>query len=228
MLVVFAALITTQAAAGEYRLPNPDNKRMAVFEVTAPDGKLWRIEAPSGTSSRVIAETMLARYYQEEAARFEEERAAALKRLDAAPKTEDRLTRGTVKYDVTTPSGDHYVVEGPAGLSTPEVVDLLYSQLAEKEAAAEALEYKKMLDEYYRERPGPNQKTFLERTFGTDKGSEVKYRRCANYAKTLYQERLNEAIADPLSWKLAGHKSPKDMAEASRTIALANCRKWHR
>jgi len=156
MLLVCAALITTQTAAGENQLPNPDNKRMAVFEVTAPNGKIYEVEAPADTTSEALSSYVMGKYL-EELGQAEEE---ALDRLYAVPKEEDS--------------------------------------------------------------------TFFGRLFGTDKGSEVKHRRCANYAKTLYQERLDEAIADPLSWKLAGYKSPKDMAEASRSIALANCRKWHR
>jgi hypothetical protein len=155
-LIICAALITTQVDAGEYRLPNPDNKKMAVFEVTAPNGKKYRVTAPGDTTDEALSSFVMGKYL-EDLNRAEDE---ALDRLYAVPKEEDS--------------------------------------------------------------------TFFGRLFGTDKGSEVKYRRCANYAKTLYQERLDEAIADPLSWKLAGYKSPKDMAEASRNIALANCRKWHR
>lgn len=156
ILVVCAALITTQTAAGENRLPNPDNKRMAVFEVTAPNGKKYRVTAPGDTTDEALSSFVMDRYLEDlDRAEYE-----ARAKLYAVPKEEDS--------------------------------------------------------------------TFFGRLFGTDKGSEVKYRRCANYAKTLYQERLDEAIADPLSWKLAGYKSPKDMAEASRNIALANCRKWHR
>jgi hypothetical protein len=49
------------------------------------------------------------------------------------------------------------------------------------------------------------------------------YTRCYQFANSLYQERLLEALGDPSLWRLAGYESAEAYAEASRRFALARC-----
>jgi len=49
------------------------------------------------------------------------------------------------------------------------------------------------------------------------------YERCARNADIIYNDNLEEAIADPSIWRLAGYTSATDFAERTRRGVIGRC-----